>query len=201
MEDSDELKQLLIKKDELEDELKKVDTKIMAIVNLMSFNISNITNILASLITNNEGETYTPLFLDDKNNQVTNKLSFLIVRANSLDDAYHRHHVDKTIDIGSVIYKQYGKIGKHTFNPYKTNITFRYLLDKNGINIAQNKNMLCEYNFNDYPYVYEFLDYLFLLQLENNKQLTSSEMEIAMNDFIKGKNNFKTRIKKKDLSI
>ncbi len=201
MEGSFELKQLLTKKEELEGELKKVDTKINKVVNLMSFNISNITNILTLLITNKEGETYTPLFLEEKNNQVTNKLSFLIVRANSLDDAYHKHHIDKTIDIGSVIYRQYGRIGKHAFNPYKANITFRYLLDKNGINIVQNKNMLCEYNFNDYPYVYEFLDYLFSLQLENNIQLTSDEMEMAMNDFIKGKNNFKARIKKKDLSI
>ena len=82
-----------------------------------------------------------------------------------------------------------------SFEKEKKPITFSFLLDKCGV-----ENLHCasisQTNFDDYPYVQDFIIYLFNLQTKGER-LTYEKMVNALNDFlILEKNNFKNRSKK-----
>lgn len=79
-------------------------------------------------------------------------------------------------------------IGYYDYNVSRDNeerITFKFLLNNYGIDsLFPYSVILSRYDFDDYHYVKDFINYLFDLQLQNNgKQLNSEEMHNAMNNY------------------
>ena len=78
----------------------------------------------------------------------------------------------------------------------KNFITFDFLLNNFGIRNAC-QAIYSRYDFYDYPYVQNFIIYLFNLQVQNQgKTLTYDEMHKALNDFL-ALEETKTKTKKK----
>lgn len=110
------------------------------------------------------------------------------------------YNVDKFFrnDLGYEICEKNGRViepnidcydritGYYTFNnheEFQTPITFSFLLNNYGI---KNKYSVktSRANFDEYPYVQDFITYLFNLQVKNGRTLTYEEISKAYDDYI-----------------
>ena len=108
---------------------------------------------------------------------------------------------DDPLFFGAIYYTYLTKVGKGQ-DPYKLDMTFTSLLKKCNTTNVLSKCGVCSCTFIDYPYINDFIKYLYILQVKNNgRHLTYEEMQEALNDFLElERNKPKQKIKEKDKS-
>ena len=162
-----------------------------------SFNVVDIANIIAELITKKEGKKFVTM-IRHKNNYNTYKTYVVVtdeymknedlMYGNVTSEAW----VHNTISYGSYIDIYHSDIEDDDVE--NKDVTFEGILaSKYGIYVYSkngNKN-----TFKNYEYVNRFIGYLFVLQLANNgKHLTYTELQDALAYFLEmEKDNHKIR--------
>ena len=154
-----------------------------------SFNISDITNVLAKLISFKEKKNYIPVIYSNNNWDMIK--FFAAIMEDFMFDNYRMYKYDSSREsfVSTMIGgEQIGFIDiYHSINDagnLNKKIVFGRLL-LGGFNIECDPNYVTYRNFSLYPYVNQFIDYLFELQLINDgKQLTYEEMVVALNKFL-----------------
>ena len=145
----------------------------------LCFNVTDITKILAELISNKEEESYIPLIFE-VNDVKCNKVIFAISKSNS-EEVSNDENNQKLIHIDSI---SRNDDDLEVDEPYKKNITFKHLWQNYRVRGLDEITRLCNNDFSNYEYVNKFLEYLFDLQVQNNgKHLTYEEMQAALNKF------------------
>ena len=198
-----ELDKLVIERYNIQKELDALDEKLNIFTSSTYFNVCDITKTLAKLVSTKEEKSYHAVFYDDRNYGHHFGETARVIAIVGAEDEYQAdckfsdfynngcvisEEKEVPILIGTIYYQYYNKCGKRIFNPDKVDITFKQLLIKYNIIDFSNKGGICTYKFDEYPYNYpyinDFIEYLFELQLNNGKHLNYEEMQKALNDFL-----------------
>lgn len=179
----------------------------------LSFRTFDTVQILADLISIKENDSYGVL-VSNKNTDLRGYRNVAIAISNYFGSsraerkfAKSRKKLDDSQDYIIIYYSDMCHTDKD-LNRLEY-MTFRSLRNKydlfneyNGNTIYGVPNISCYNDFVDYSYVYDFIEYLFDLQVQNNgKQLIYEEMQKALNDFLELEKGIpKQKIKEKDKS-
>ena len=176
------------------------------------FNITDVTKIVAELVSKKEKTTYIPFIFDvdvcDFWGRSHMDTFFTIAESGHEMTVKHKciDYAERSEYLQNINYPFIIDVinhSKYEGNPRKADITFYNIVEKyTNINFDKNTR-ICIKNLDDCQYVTEFVNYLFELQFQNNsKHLTYEEMQVALNDFLElEKDISKTKIKSLSLKI